>query len=505
MTSGVKENLIDMKKVLTLFMLTATLSASAQQVLTLERCRELALANNKQLGVARVKQEMAANTRKAVRTKYLPKVDAVAGYEFFSREISLLNNDQKTALTNLGTTAVTGLSGNISTVVTALVQQGMISPEMAQKIGDMVNLFGPQAAQMGNQLGQRVNDAFRTDTRNMFAASVMLRQPIFMGGAITAANRMAEIGEQFVANEEQNMVETTLKNIDDVYWTVVSLRQKQKLANSYRDLVQQLNDDVHKMIDEGIATRATGLQVDVRVNEADMQVTQVENGLTLAKMLLCQLCGLPLTGEIELADEGKDVLPYSPDVEDVGNEEAFENRPELKMLKNAVELSEQQTKLVRAAYLPQVALTGGYLLSNPNVYNGFERKFAGVWNVGVLVRVPVWNWFEGAYKIRASRAATTIATIEMEDAREKIELQLEQCRFKLKEAGKRLQMATKNLSSADENLRCANVGFSEGVMEATDVMAAQTAWQQAQSQKIDAEVEVKLAQVALRKALGTLK
>ncbi|MBQ2497535.1 MAG: TolC family protein, partial [Prevotella sp.] len=95
-----------MKKVLTLFMLTATLSASAQQVLTLERCRELALANNKQLGVARVKQEMAANTRKAVRTKYLPKVDAVAGYEFFSREISLLNNDQKTTLANLGTTAV---------------------------------------------------------------------------------------------------------------------------------------------------------------------------------------------------------------------------------------------------------------------------------------------------------------------------------------------------------------------------------------------------------------
>ena len=119
--------------------------------------------------------------------------------------------------------------------------------------------------------------------------------------------------------------------------------------------------------------------------------------------------------------------------------------------------------------------------------------------------MPVWSWFEGSYKVRATRAATTIATIEMEDAREKIELQLEQCRFKLKEAGKRLQMATKNLSSADENLRCANVGFREGVMEATDVMAAQTVWQQAQSQKIDAEVEVKLAQVALRKALGTLK
>ena len=127
-----------------------------------------------------------------------------------------------------------------------------------------------------------------------------------------------------------------------------------------------------------------------------------------------------------------------------------------------------------------------------------------MWNVGVMVRLPVWNWFEGVYKVRASRAATTIASIELDDAREKIELQLEQCRFKMKEARKRLSMAKKNLSSADENLRCANVGFREGVMEATDVMAAQTAWQLAQSQKIDAEVEVKLAQVALRKALGVL-
>ena len=486
-------------------MLTATLTSMAQQVLTLEKCRELALANNKQLGVARVKKEMAENTRKAVRTKYLPKVDAVGGYEFFSREISLLNNDQKTLFANLGTTMMGNLGQNVSEVLTNLVQHGMISPEFAQQMGTIAEKMGAPAAELGNQFGQKIVDAFKTDTRNMFAASVMLRQPIYMGGAITAANRMADIHEQLVAHEEEGMVETTLKNIDDVYWTVVSLRQKQKLANSYRDLVQQLNDDVHKMIDEGVATRATGLQVDVKVNEADMQVTQVDNGLTLAKMLLCQLCGLPLTGEIELADEGKDVLPDSPTVEDVGNEAAFENRAELKMLKNAVELSEQSTKLVRAAYLPQVALTGGYLLSNPNVYNGFERKFAGVWNVGVIVRVPVWSWFEGSYKVRATRAATTIATIEMEDAREKIELQLEQCRFKLKEAGKRLQMATKNLSSADENLRCANVGFREGVMEATDVMAAQTAWQQAQSQKIDAEVEVKLAQVALRKALGTLK
>ncbi len=482
----------------------ATLTAGAQQVLSLDECRQLALQNNKQLGVTRVKQEMALNLRKAARTNYLPKVDVIGGYEFFSREISILNKDQKNTFANLGTTAMTGVGEHLSSTLTSLVQQGLIKPEMAQQLGALMGQMGQPIAQLGNQIGEKINDAFKTDSRNMFAASVMLRQPIYMGGAITAANRMAEINQELAANEEQGMVQNTLKSIDDIYWTVVSLKQKQKLANSYRDLVQKLDDDVHKMISEGVATRATGLKVDVSVNEADMQVTQVEDGVALAKMLLCQLCGLPVDTDIVLADEGKDVLPMTTDVEDDGNEAAYANRNELKMLENAVQMSEQATKLVRAAFLPQVALTGGYMLSNPNLYNGFERKFAGVWNVGVLLRVPVWNWFEGQYKVRASRAATTIAAMELDDAREKIGLQLEQCRFKMKEAQKRLAMATKNLSSADENLRCANVGFREGVIEATDVMAAQTAWQQAQTQKIDAEVEVKLAQVALKQAMGKL-
>ena len=482
----------------------ATLTAGAQQVLSLEECRQLALQNNKQLGVTRVKQEMALNLRKAARTNYLPKVDVIGGYEFFSREISILNKDQKNTFANLGTTAMTGVGEHLSSTLTSLVQQGLIKPEMAQQLGALMGQMGQPIAQLGNQIGEKINDAFKTDSRNMFAASVMLRQPIYMGGAITAANRMAEINQELAANEEQGMVQNTLKSIDDIYWTVVSLKQKQKLANSYRDLVQKLDDDVHKMISEGVATRATGLKVDVSVNEADMQVTQVEDGVALAKMLLCQLCGLPVDTDIVLADEGKDVLSMTDDVVDDGNEAAYANRNELKMLENAVQMSEQATKLVRAAFLPQVALTGGYMLSNPNLYNGFERKFAGVWNVGVLLRVPVWNWFEGQYKVRASRAATTIAAMELDDAREKIGLQLEQCRFKMKEAQKRLAMATKNLSSADENLRCANVGFREGVIEATDVMAAQTAWQQAQTQKIDAEVEVKLAQVALKQAMGKL-
>ena len=339
----------------------------------------------------------------------------------------------------------------------------------------------------------------------MYAISVMVTQPIYMGGAITAANKMAQIGEELAQNNIEMSTQKTLHDIDQAYWTVVSVKHKKRLAESYLEVVKKLDEDVKKMIKEGVATRADGLKVDVKVNEAEMALTQAENGLVLSKMLLCQLCGLNVDSDITLADEDAENLAAMGSDEPANRQVAMENRPELKMLQNSLDLSRQSTKVVRAAFMPQVLMTGGYIASNPNVYNGFERKLSGVWNVGVMVRVPLWNWMEGTYKVRASKIASAMVELEKDDIAEKIELQVSQSQFKVKEANRRLAMATKNVENADENLRCANLGFKEGVIQTTDVMAAQTAWLQAQSQKIDAEIDVKLSQVNLRKALGVLQ
>lgn len=236
-----------------------------------------------------------------------------------------------------------------------------------------------------------------------------------------------------------------------------------------------------------------------------MALTQVNDGLVLSKMLLCQLCGIPMSEQVTLADEDKDELTTVALTPQVDVAVAADNRPELRQLQNIVDMSRQLTNILKAGNLPQVALTGGYMFSNPNLLNGFERKFAGMWNVGVLVRIPVWNWGDVAYKVRASKGATTIANLELQDVREKIELQVNQSVFRVKEANRKLEMAKSSTQKADENLRVANLGFREGVISATTVMEAQTAWLQAQSQKIDAEIDVKLSQVNLQKAMGTLQ
>ena len=117
--------------------------ARAQQPLSLDSCRALALRNNKQLNIAKLKQDVARYTRKAARTKYLPKVDVAGGYEFFSKEISLLNSQQKSAFNGLGSNAISGLGTNLSSLLTNMAQQGIITPEMAQQLGGMFNKMAP--------------------------------------------------------------------------------------------------------------------------------------------------------------------------------------------------------------------------------------------------------------------------------------------------------------------------------------------------------------------------
>ena len=470
-------------------------TVGAQRLLNLDSCRAMALRNNKQMSISRVKQEIAANVRKSARTKYLPHISALGGYEYTSKEVSILNDDQKEALNSMGSNLKNG-------IVSSVGPYAQILPAaLQQRLGtDLTNL-----ASFLDLGGQNIVNAFRTDTRNLWAGAILLTQPVFMGGAIVAMNKLADAGEELASNSAEAKRQATLYHIDQAYWQVVSLRHKQKLAQGYLDLVKKLDGDVQKMIKEGVATRSDGLSVSVKVNEAEMAMLKVSDGLTLSKMLLCQLCGIPVDEQIVLAEEETDNLETVEVTPQADFQQAMENRPELKMLQNMVDMGKQTTNILKAGNLPQVLLTGGYMVSNPNVFNGFEKKFAGVWNVGVLVRVPIWNWGDVAYKVRAAKGATTIATLQKEEAREKIELQVNQSAFQVSEANKKLEMAKASIERANENLRTANLGFSEGVISSTTVMEAQTAWLQAQSQKIDAEIDVKLSQVNLQKALGTLQ
>ena len=484
-----------MKKLFLLtILLHLTFIVKAQTSLSLDSCRALALTNNKDLLISHEKINAAHYQRKAAFTNYLPNFSATGAYMRNQKEFSLLNNDQKAALSGLGS----NLAGPIGQAAAGIIAT---YPELAPLISSLSGSLPAALDQAGNSLV----DALRTDTGNVYAGAITLTQPLYMGGKIRAYNKITKYAEELARQQHNGGMQEVIMSTDQAYWQVISLVNKKKLAEGYLKLLQQLDSDVEKMIAEGVATKADGLSVRVKVNEAEMTLTKVEDGLSLARMLLCQLCGLDLSSPITLADENMENIPLIPTDTHFDLSTAYENRPEIRSLELATQIYKQKVNVTRAEHLPSIALMGNYMVTNPSVFNSFENKFKGMWNVGVMVQLPIWHWGEGIYKTKAAKAEARIAQYQLQDAREKIELQVNQAAFKVNEAGKKLVMASQNMEKAEENLRYATLGFREGVIATSNVLEAQTAWLSAQSEKIDAQIDVKLTEIYLKKSLGTLQ
>lgn len=486
-----------------MWMATTAMAESIQ--LSLDSCISLTIQNNKDVAIARLKQEAAANSRKEAFTHYLPRVEAMGTYMRNQKEASLLNDEQKESLANLGTSFGTALGEQLTPILTQMAQQNPQMAPLFQQIGGVATQLTPQLAQNLNGVGQGLVDALRTDTRNVTAAALMLTQPLYMGGKIIAYNKITRYAEQIAKAQSDMKTQELIVQVETIYWQIVSLESKRELALSYKNLIDTLDYNVQQLINEGLASKADGLSVKVKKNEADVTIIQIDNGLALSRMLLCQLCGLDINTEVHPTD---DILatPLS-NMESAAAcvEAALNNRPELNALELLSQINNEKIKVARAEFLPKVALTANYLWSNPSVYNGFQNKMKGMWSVGLMVNVPLINWGEGHYKIKNAKIQAQISDMSLDETREKIELQTTQCTQRVFEAANREETAQRSMAEAEENLRYATIGMNEGVIPISNVIGAQTAWLSAKSTVLSARIDRRLAEVNLKRAVGALK
>ena len=474
------------KKVLTLgLMLLAFANVYAVgSYWSLDSLRARAVGNNKSLLMAGQKKISAGYARKSAATSYLPKISATGAYMYTSRELSLLSDYQKHTLSNIGT----GLSAAV--------------PDLA-----------PMSPQL-NSIGQGLVDALHTDTRNAGVVAVVLTQPLYMGGKIRAYNKITEYAEQASGTIYDKTLQDIIVSVDEAYWNLVALHSRKKLAEGYKALVDKLERDVEQLVKEGMATKADLLSVKVKVNEAGVALIQVDNGIELSRMNLCRICGLNMDEPIEIEDSNGD-MGQAEGLEDNENlmnqsatglaQQAESKRKELQALWLQNNIYDEKVKLARAEYLPKLALMGGYLASNPSVFNSFERKMKGMWNVGITLNVPLLTWGDRSYKVKAAKAEACMHRYETEEVREKIELQVNQCHQKLQESVERYQTTLRSVDEAEENLRYANHGMEEGIVTLSNVMEAQTAWLKAKSEWVNAQVDVRLANLYLRQAIGAVR
>lgn len=453
---------------------------------SLDSCRRMAIANNKEIIQQQIKIEQAGYQRKQAEAAYMPSLDFEGGYIFNQKKLSLVDQDQL-----LPTKSFNPATGTYDFNLLTDPATGMPIMNNGQPIPSQVALL-PKSA-------------LTYDVHNVFAASLTLTQPIYMGGKIRAMNNITHYAEQLAQSMHSTKVQDVVYSVDEAYWRVVSLVAKQKLAESYLKLVKNLDDDVQKMINQGVATRANKLTVDVKVNEANVALAKVNNGVELSRMALNQLCGLPIHSRFTLEDENKKEVVGSLHATHVVMDSVYARRHEIRSLELAAKIYDEKAKVAKSEMLPQVAAFAAYHASNPNSYNGFENKFGFAFSMGAMVKVPLWHWGGLSNKYKEALAESRLQKVKIEDAREKISLQVNQATFRYEEAWKTFDKTKSNLIEANENLRCSQLAFREGVANLETVIAAQTAWLQACSENIDAQIDILLCDVYLSKVMGEMK
>ena len=456
-------------------------------VVPLDSCRSMALRHNKEILIANQKIAAAQYQKDQAKAAYLPSIDFVGGYMYNQKNISLIEED---AL--LPTKTFNPATGSYDFNL-------LMDPSTGKPV--MVN-----GQVVPTQVALLPKEAMTYDIHNVFAGALTLTQPVYMGGKIKAMNDITRYAEALATTMRNKAVEDVVYQVDAAYWQVVSLKAKERLARSYVNLLDTLNHNVEAMVHEGIATKADALSVAVKLNEANVDMTKVTNGLALSRMLLSQLCGLPVNTTFTLADEDSERLGEQPMVATSYNmDDVYARRHDINALQLGVKIYEKKAKVAMSDMLPQVALMGMYSVSNPNSFNGFKNKFGGAFSVGATLKIPLWHWGGNYNKYRAAKTEAVIQNLELENARDKIALQVNQASFKAQEAIKTYESTRSNLAKAEENLRMAQIGFKEGVMPVDNVMAAQTAWLKANSEVIDAQIDVQLCNVYLSKVLGTMQ
>lgn len=448
-------------------------NVSAQEAMTLEKCRELALKNNKSASIADRNKEKAVYMQNAYQANYFPKISAIGNYLYTNTEMN------KT------------ISGNYLPTFIPDPSAGELVPNILTVGSDGNPIFKEYAYFPDMDLSLKLSGTWM--------AGLRAEQPIYTGGKITSGYNMAKIGNE-IAELNQNLTRAEIiVKTDETYWTYVQTNELLKLALSYHKVVNELLHNVQNAQAVGLKHTNDVLKVQVKVNEAELQILQAKNGMNLSRKNLCHIMGVPLSAVITLPESFEEMQPVLFD-----RDADYYNRPEFAILEHQVRFKEQEIKLTQSDFLPQIGIMANYGYINGVKLNGNKLFDRASFSVMASVSIPLFQWGEGRNKVRAAKAERDIMQLQRDDMGELMELELARTLDKCNESALEVELTIKSLRQAEENMKVSADRYNEGMEMLADYLEAQTVWQHAWSELIRAKTLFRLSETQFLKAAGRL-
>jgi outer membrane protein TolC len=356
---------------------------------------------------------------------------------------------------------------------------------------------------MGAYLGKPIGGALDGAIPEYFASGmVTASQAIYAGGKIRTGKAAAGKGVEIQEEQKLLTASEVLLNTERAYWQIVQVTEKIVLATKYKEMLQVLQHDLKNSYDAGLIYKNDLLRVEVNLNEAALNIIKARDGLVLAKLNLAQIIGTPGNVGFSTADS---VTGSFKEVVAGNLTEVADKRPEIRLLKKALEAEELQRQMLKADRLPTFGISASGLATagkGVNISNG--KDFMGSYYGLASLSIPIFDWGKKSNKIREQSFKIAAQQEQFEETKEMINLEVQQAYLVLNQSLRSIELSQLSLTQADENLKLANDRFKAGTITGKDVQEAQTIWQQAYSSVIDAKVAYRVNEAAYKKAVGTL-
>lgn len=463
-----------MRKIYIILALTLLSIELSAETLSLEQCQQMALENNHAIRSADAKISQADYTVAQMKANFLPN---------FSAQTMLYGS-------NMGLDY--SIDGGYLPTYTINTTTGEMDPNLLLSNG--IPTMGSDGSYLFNQYAYFPGIDIELKMNYLFSASATIEQPIYMGGKVRAAYKMAQSGRELAELNRELTLEEVLLESDRAYWNCVRAEAMIEALEEYKATLDSFYRDVENAVDVGMKSSNDMLKVQVQVNDAELNLMKARNAKRLAIMNLCHVIGLPLTSDIELADFGRPIESIAYEGYSV------EDRIEYNMLTKQIEISEQNERVVRADYIPNIAAVGMVGYSNGLELNG-ETLFNGG-NYGGLISlsVPIFHWGEGRNKVRAERIKSDLLRIERDNIAEKMELEIAQAYNSMLETELEYRFVGRALAQAEENMRVTKNGYDVGSETLSSLLEAQAMWSKALTDVVDAEARLRIAQTLYLKS-----
>ena len=419
-----------MKRTLYIFLAALAFQSplKAQQLYTLEKYRQMALEQNAKMKVAANKAQMAKQEKREAATNFFPSITLTGG--------------------------------------TMKADDGLIQMPMGEQTMKLLDegTFG----------------------------GAMVTMPIFAGGKIYYGNKLAKLGVELSELQlRQTRNEVTL-TVDQYYWNIVVLNEKLKTLQHVSALLEKICSDAKAAVDAGIKNRNDLLQVELRKNETQSAVIDIQNNIAICKMLLAQYIGTDMNSfDVQTAVSTE---LRSPEHLYVNHNERLETTVEYQLLSKAVDASKIEKRLNTGQFLPTVALQGGYL------YNDFmgpsQNSFVGMLNVSIPI-----SW-KAPFSVRKYKLRHQNAVTEFNNGSEQLMIRMQKAQIDLSNAYQQALIALNSIEQSEENLRLNEQYYKAGTSGMSDLLEAQQLYQQSRDKYAEAYSKYEISKTEYLQATG---